>query len=207
MVSAVDPHGHILGFLDRSRYYFFQVANPLYSRGWVGPVPDPVLVRKTGSAGNGTWTSGSLASRPQRQSPSFAWCSSTACRRMSEWKCEAAFSWPRHYEMKSGQLHSPAALIPGEIALGWASDSAWSMWSREYSLTLPGVELRLLWPNWRGSIFLLFCITGECTNCVDEGVTLAGNRWTMPLLKLGEKRYYLGIFFKVRSPYRTAIPV
>lgn len=25
----------------------------------------------------------------------------------------------------------------------------------------------------------------------------APNRWTMPLLKLGEKRYYLGIFFKV----------
>jgi hypothetical protein len=34
---------------------------------------------------------------------------------------------------------------------------------------------------------------------VDEGVGLAGNRWTMPLLKLGEKRYYLGIFFKVRN--------
>lgn len=29
-------------------------------------------------------------------------------------------------------------------------------------------------------------------------------RWTMPLLKLGEKRYYLGIFFKVikiNTPY------
>jgi hypothetical protein len=26
MVSATDPHSRILGFLDRSRYYFFQVA-------------------------------------------------------------------------------------------------------------------------------------------------------------------------------------
>jgi hypothetical protein len=26
MVSATDPHGRILGFLDWSRYYFFQVA-------------------------------------------------------------------------------------------------------------------------------------------------------------------------------------
>lgn len=43
----------------------------------------------------------------------------------------------------------------------------------------------------------------ECANCVDEGVTLAGNRWTMPLLKLGEKRYYLGIFFKANW-YRAA---
>ncbi|XP_072947132.1 uncharacterized protein tfc isoform X2 [Epargyreus clarus] len=34
----------------------------------------------------------------------------------------------------------------------------------------------------------------ECSSCNDDelGVT----RWTMPLLKTGEKRYYLGIFFK-----------
>jgi hypothetical protein len=31
VLSAVDPHGRILGFLDRSRYYFFQVAPQLYS--------------------------------------------------------------------------------------------------------------------------------------------------------------------------------
>jgi hypothetical protein len=35
VVSATDPYGHILGFLDRSRYYFFQVAPQLYSRGLV----------------------------------------------------------------------------------------------------------------------------------------------------------------------------
>ncbi|XP_055376702.1 uncharacterized protein LOC129608924 [Condylostylus longicornis] len=34
----------------------------------------------------------------------------------------------------------------------------------------------------------------DCPNCVDE--TQYSNKWTMPLLKLGEKRYYLGIFFK-----------
>ncbi|XP_021923172.1 C-type lectin 37Db-like isoform X3 [Zootermopsis nevadensis] len=44
---------------------------------------------------------------------------------------------------------------------------------------------------------------GDCTNCVDESVGLSGNRWTMPLLKLGEKRYYLGIFFKANW-YRAA---
>jgi hypothetical protein len=27
-----DPHGHILGFLDRSHYYFLQAAPQLYSR-------------------------------------------------------------------------------------------------------------------------------------------------------------------------------
>jgi hypothetical protein len=35
-----------LGFLDRSRYYFFQVAPQLYSRGWVDPVPHPLPLRK-----------------------------------------------------------------------------------------------------------------------------------------------------------------
>jgi hypothetical protein len=52
--STVEPHGRILGFLDRSRFYFFQVALQLYSWGWVGPVPDPLLLRKSGSAGNRT---------------------------------------------------------------------------------------------------------------------------------------------------------
>jgi hypothetical protein len=38
VVSAMDPHGHILGFLDWSHYYFFQVAPQLYSWGWVDPI-------------------------------------------------------------------------------------------------------------------------------------------------------------------------
>jgi hypothetical protein len=32
VVSVTDPYGRILEFLDRSRYYFFQVAPQLYSR-------------------------------------------------------------------------------------------------------------------------------------------------------------------------------
>jgi hypothetical protein len=62
VVSATDPHGRILGFLDRSRYCFFQVAPQLYSRGWMVLVPDPLLLRKSGSAGNRTRSSGSVAS-------------------------------------------------------------------------------------------------------------------------------------------------
>jgi hypothetical protein len=54
VVSATDPPGRILGFLDRSRYYFFRVAPQLSSRGWVDPVPDPLPLRKSGSAGNRT---------------------------------------------------------------------------------------------------------------------------------------------------------
>jgi hypothetical protein len=43
-----------LGFLDRRRYFFIQVAPQLSSRGWVDPVPDTLLVRKSSSAGNRT---------------------------------------------------------------------------------------------------------------------------------------------------------
>ncbi|XP_053606567.1 mannose-binding protein C isoform X1 [Plodia interpunctella] len=35
----------------------------------------------------------------------------------------------------------------------------------------------------------------QCSSCSDES-ELGVTRWTMPLLKTGEKRYYLGIFFK-----------
>jgi hypothetical protein len=33
VVSVTNPYGRVLGFLDRSRYYFFLVAPQLYSRG------------------------------------------------------------------------------------------------------------------------------------------------------------------------------
>lgn len=47
----------------------------------------------------------------------------------------------------------------------------------------------------------LDCLFIDCPNCVDESQYMP-NKWTMPLLKLGEKRYYLGIFFKVsRIPW------
>jgi hypothetical protein len=32
VVSVMDPYGRILGFIDRSRYYFFQLAPQLCSR-------------------------------------------------------------------------------------------------------------------------------------------------------------------------------
>jgi hypothetical protein len=61
-----DPYGRILGILDRNRYFFFQVAPQLFSRGWVDPVPDSLLLRKSGSSANRTQTSGSHIP-PKRQ--------------------------------------------------------------------------------------------------------------------------------------------
>jgi hypothetical protein len=61
VVSVTDPYARILGFLDRSRNFFFQVVPQLYSRGWVNSVPDPLLLRKSRSAVNRTRTSGSVA--------------------------------------------------------------------------------------------------------------------------------------------------
>jgi hypothetical protein len=61
VVSVTDPYGRVLGILDRSLYFFFQVAPQLYSRGRVDPVLDPLLLRKTGSSRNRTRASGSVA--------------------------------------------------------------------------------------------------------------------------------------------------
>jgi hypothetical protein len=59
LVSEVNAnlHGRNTDFPDRSRYCFLQVAPQLYLRGWVDPVPDPLLVSKSGSAENRTRTS------------------------------------------------------------------------------------------------------------------------------------------------------
>jgi hypothetical protein len=54
------PYGRNLDFLNDSRYLFFQVAHQLYSRGWVDPVPNLLLLRKSGSAWNRTRISGSV---------------------------------------------------------------------------------------------------------------------------------------------------
>jgi hypothetical protein len=44
-----EVNASTLGYLDRGRYFSFQVAPQLYLRGWVGPVPDPLFLRKSGS--------------------------------------------------------------------------------------------------------------------------------------------------------------
>ena len=54
MVSATVPHGRESLFSGPKPLLFIQVAPPLTSRGWVDLVPDPLLLRKSGSAGNRT---------------------------------------------------------------------------------------------------------------------------------------------------------
>jgi hypothetical protein len=49
------PMAIILNFLGWSCYFFFQVAPLLSSRGWVDPVPDPLLLRKSSSTKNRAW--------------------------------------------------------------------------------------------------------------------------------------------------------
>jgi hypothetical protein len=61
MVSPTDPYSGNLAFLDQSRYYFFKVAPRLQSRGSVDTVPHPLLLKKSGSTGNRTRTSGFAA--------------------------------------------------------------------------------------------------------------------------------------------------
>jgi hypothetical protein len=49
---ATNPHGRILGFLDRSRYHLLRNNSSIVL--WVDPVPDPLLLRKSRSLGNRT---------------------------------------------------------------------------------------------------------------------------------------------------------
>jgi hypothetical protein len=66
-ISVTDLYSCILGFLERSRYFFFQVAPQLYSQGWDDSVPNPLLLRISGSAGNRTQTSGSVTRKSDHQ--------------------------------------------------------------------------------------------------------------------------------------------
>jgi hypothetical protein len=43
-----------LNFLDWSRYFSFKYLLIYPHKGWVDPIPDPLLIRKSGSAGNRT---------------------------------------------------------------------------------------------------------------------------------------------------------
>jgi hypothetical protein len=57
VVRVTHTYSRILNFLDRKRYFFFQVAPQLYYRGWVDPVPDsPYFLQNLGAAGNRTRT-------------------------------------------------------------------------------------------------------------------------------------------------------
>jgi hypothetical protein len=47
--------------IHKAVLFSFQVAPQLYSRGWMDPVPDPMPLRKSGSEGNRTRASGSVA--------------------------------------------------------------------------------------------------------------------------------------------------
>jgi hypothetical protein len=55
------PTADNFGLLDRRRYFSIQVAPQLSSRGWVGPVPDPLFLRKSVAPGTEPETSGSVA--------------------------------------------------------------------------------------------------------------------------------------------------
>jgi hypothetical protein len=59
-------HRNYLGGITKKT--LCMVTLQLYARGWVDPVPDPLLLRKSGSAGKRTRTSGSVASNSDHKS-------------------------------------------------------------------------------------------------------------------------------------------
>ena len=46
----------------------------------------------------------------------------------------------------------------------------------------------------------VFLFVSECSDCANE-VNPPSSRFSMPLTKLGNKKYYLGIFFKVSQTF------
>jgi hypothetical protein len=69
-VSRGQGNGSPTAVISVSRpepYFSFQVAPQLYSRGWVDPVPEPLLLRKSGSARNWTRTSGTVVKNLDHQ--------------------------------------------------------------------------------------------------------------------------------------------
>jgi hypothetical protein len=54
VVSVSDPYGRILVLLHRSRYFLFQAAPQLYSRGLVDSILEPLLLKEFDSAGTRT---------------------------------------------------------------------------------------------------------------------------------------------------------
>jgi hypothetical protein len=79
-VSEADPYGRNFDFLDRSRYFFFQVVPQFYSWGWVDSVTDQLLLRKSGSAGQRT-----LTIRSQRRSCVFFSSSAYTWQHTEKW--------------------------------------------------------------------------------------------------------------------------
>jgi hypothetical protein len=72
VVSTTDIYGRILGFLDRSRYFFFQVAPQLTHEAEWTPFQTHYFSENLVSSGNQTRSSGSVAitltTRSQRRS-------------------------------------------------------------------------------------------------------------------------------------------
>jgi hypothetical protein len=72
VVSVTDPYDHNLGFPHRSHYFFFQVSSSVVLTRLSGLRSRPITCQKSGSAGNRSRTSGSVAgtltTRPQRRS-------------------------------------------------------------------------------------------------------------------------------------------
>jgi hypothetical protein len=122
-----------IGFLDRSCYFFIQVAPQLSSRGRVDPIPEPLLLRKSGRAGNRTQDLWNCSQKlwPQRRSmwlPSF--------HKTQEGVKRMKIQWCHH-------VSSKIAGCTCQVSNNWLQDMlqtvVWSLGS------LYKVPRRLLW--------------------------------------------------------------
>ena len=66
-VACVYPSTLISVFLSGFQYFSYQVATQLSSRGWVDPVPDPILPEKPGIELGTSWMEVRRANRYTKQ--------------------------------------------------------------------------------------------------------------------------------------------
>lgn len=96
-------------------------------------------------------------------------------------------AWPPRMQISSSAWYDLSFLFVGNICIYKKTVDTLQWWQNQFLFYEMLINTNHL---------PLYLIT-DCPNCVDD--TQVPNRWTMPVTKLGDKRYYLGVFFKVNS--------
>jgi hypothetical protein len=110
-----------LSFLDHSCHFFFQVDPYLSSRGWVDPVPDPLLLRKSGSARNRT--------RDVCVWSQKLWPLDHTWYTMIWWYIEKSKSFAVCLTFLTRKLYKEMQQHISEYKICWPSFSRWHIWS------------------------------------------------------------------------------
>jgi hypothetical protein len=155
-VPRGQHHGSLPPYSRFSRQeplHFYQVAPQLYSRSWVDPVPDPLLLFCSGSAGNRTRASGFVVKNSDH-------CTTEAVRwhqrplkfvtfEIRGKTCISKFhSTQPLYCVRGAPWFSPAIpiIVHSCVGMGLLSSERKSLWRSAFPASLP--ITRIVWIIW-----------------------------------------------------------